>query len=184
MLNLDRAFGQYLLGTQDVPGLGGGTVAPIGWDYGGLMSVGARNDYVIGGAYSAGTVIDATLTWFRNLGLPVFTDNADPDLQTLITTDNGFANLDLELWNSTFTTLYAESMSEYNDSQELHFALPVDGQYGIRVTYFGQALRRPRRGRLRAGLGRPRAWRLSPAGEPAGYGGRGARVPRPPAPQF
>ncbi|MGA2616289.1 MAG: S8 family serine peptidase [Thermoguttaceae bacterium] len=144
ILNLDRAFNQYLLGTQDVPGLGGGNVAPIGWDYGGLMSIGAHNDYVIGAFCKAGTVIDATLTWFRDLGLPVFTDNANPDLQTLVTTDNGFANLDLELWNSTFTTLYAESISQYNNTQELHFTLPsFDGQYGLRVTYFGQAFGDP-----------------------------------------
>ena len=32
-VNLDTAFDQYTAGTQDVPGLGGGNVQTIGWDY-------------------------------------------------------------------------------------------------------------------------------------------------------
>ncbi len=143
MLNLDRAFQQYLLGTRDVPGTGGGAIAETGWDFGsiaisptaGLM---AHNDYPFTLTLQSGSTLDVTLTWFRNFGLPAFTDNADPNLQTLETQDLGFANLALEIWNFDFTKLYATSSSLYNDVQELEFTLPDTGQYEIRVTYPSQ----------------------------------------------
>ena len=143
MLDMNKAFDQYLSGTTDVSGTGGGTITKLGWDYGSVATVTSHNDYPIVDSLHAGDMMDVTLDWFRDLGDPVFTDNADPDLQTLATSDDGFANLDLQIWDSTFTHLYAESISQYNDVQELHFAIPADGLYGIRVTYAGQMFGTP-----------------------------------------
>ncbi len=148
MINLDHAYDQYLLGTTDVAGQSGGTVASTGWDYASISkdpnpSNTSHNDYVIQSLLKAGTMFDTTLSWFRDLGAPVFTDNANPDLQDLTTTDDGFANLNLELWDASFTHLYAASISPYNDVQELHFTIPADGNYGIRVTYAAQMFGTP-----------------------------------------
>ncbi len=143
MLNLDKAFDQYLGGTADLPGTIGGNVAKTGWDFGALVKDG-HNDYVIQDPLTAGSTLNVTLSWFRNLGIPEFTDNADPNLQTLLTQDLGFANLNLEIWNGDFTQMYATSMSTYNDTELLRYVLPVYGTYGIRVTYpeqvFGTAV--------------------------------------------
>jgi len=143
MLNLDRAFKQYLSGTQDVPGNGGGAIANTGWDFGSIAmsstpGIIAHNDYPFTLTLQSGSTLDVTLSWFRNFGLPFFTDNADPDQQTLDTQDLGFANLALEIWNFDFTKLYATSDSLYNDTQELEFTLPDTGEYEIRVTYPSQ----------------------------------------------
>jgi hypothetical protein len=92
---------------------------------------------------AAGTTMDVTLDWFRDRGVPVFTDNADPNLQTLETDDSGMANLFLEVWSADFTKLYAESMSVYNNVQELHIVLPDDGLYAIRVEYADQMFGTP-----------------------------------------
>jgi hypothetical protein len=98
----------------------------------------AHNDYPFTLTLQSGTILDVTLSWFRNFGLPFFTDNADPDQQTIDTADLGFANLALEIWNSDFTKLYATSESLYNDTQELEITLPDTGDYEIRVTYPSQ----------------------------------------------
>lgn len=143
MLNLDKAFDQYTAGTQDVEGLGGGTVGKIGWDYGAL-ELGQHNDYKINLTLEATAVLDVTLSWFRNLGNPVLTDNEEAALQALTTEDLGFANLYLEIWDQDFTHLFAKSMTDYNTVQELRFTLPEDGEYAIRVFYekqlYGEAM--------------------------------------------
>jgi hypothetical protein len=136
-LNLNAAYDQYLSGTQDVPGTGGGTVASIGWDYGTLTILG-HNDYPIQATLHGGTLLDVTLDWFRDCASPTLDSN-----QSLVVSNNGFANLDLEIWNAGFTHLYAVSDSLYNSVQELHFVLPADGQYGIRVDYTGQMFGTP-----------------------------------------
>lgn len=148
MLNLDRAFDQYLSGTAGVAGGSGGAIATVGWDYGSITKAAGNaptthNDYAMTTALAAGTMMDVTLDWFRDRGVPVFTDNADPNLQTLATDDSGMANLYLEIWSADFTKLYAESMSVYNNVQELYFVLPDDGLYGIRVEYADQMFGTP-----------------------------------------
>jgi hypothetical protein len=131
-LNLNTAYDQYLSGTMGVSGGSGGTVAGIGWDYA-TLTLGGYNDYVVQGTLHGGTMFDATLDWFRDCAVPTLDTN-----QNLVVSNDGFANLDLEVWNASFTHLYAISNSLYNNVQELHFLLPGDGQYGIRVDYFGQ----------------------------------------------
>jgi hypothetical protein len=127
-MNLDRAYDQLLQGTRDVPGLGGGNIAPIGWDYG-AVTYGGQNDYVISGTVAAGTMMTVTLDWFRNRTI---------DVNTGLAADLGFANLDLEVWDSAFVTMIAQSRSTYNETEHLYFMIPTDGSYGIRVKYTGQ----------------------------------------------
>ncbi|HZZ26403.1 MAG TPA: S8 family serine peptidase [Pirellulales bacterium] len=134
-INLSRAFLQYIdpNGTHDVPGTGGGNVAKVGWDLGAL-TLGNHNDYAITNPLQGGTYLDVTLTWFR--------DRSVDDVNE-VGTDDGQANLDLQIWNSTFTNLLASSESAYNTSEELHFDLPADGQYGLRVLYLDQIFGTP-----------------------------------------
>lgn len=128
-LNLSRAYDQYLSGTAGVSGGLGGAISYLGWDLGQVSSVGQHNDYVFNTSLKGGSMMDVTLSWFRNRSV---------DVAGLTSSDDGYANLDLEVWDSTFTTLYATSDSLYNSSEELHFALPQDGSYGLRVVYQGQ----------------------------------------------
>ncbi len=127
-MNLDTAYDQYLSGTKNVTGMIGGTISNIGWDLGLVSSVGSHNDYVFDTKLLGGSVFDATLTWFRN---------CTTNTSTYDTSETGFANLDLQIWDSTFTTLIATSASLYNSSELLHFVLPSTGLYGIRVAYTG-----------------------------------------------
>ena len=134
-INLSRAFLQYIdpTGTHDLPGAGGGNVAKVGWDLGAL-SLGGHNDYAITDPLHGDDFLDVTLTWFRDRGV---------DDLTQLGTDDGQANLDLQIWNSTFTSLLASSRSLYNTSEELHFNLPADGDYGFRVVYPDQIFGTP-----------------------------------------
>jgi autotransporter-associated beta strand protein len=136
-LNLNRAYDQYLSGTMDVPGTGGGPISNLGWDYGAL-TLGGNNDYPIQGTLHGGTVLDVTLDWFRDCPAPSLNSGG-----TLVASTQGFANLDLQVWNSTFTQLYAESISQYNNVQELHYLVPSSGQYAIRASYVGQMFGTP-----------------------------------------
>src|SRR5262249_33151419 len=115
-VNFTRAFNQYIdpTGTHDVPGNSGGSVSKTRWDIG-AISLHGNNDYVISTSLHAGDTLDITLTWFRNRTV---NDN------TQLGTDDGQANLDLQIWNSTFTSLLASSESLYNTSELLHFELP------------------------------------------------------------
>jgi hypothetical protein len=134
-IDFTRAFNQYIdpTGTHGTPGGTSGSVAPIGWDLGSL-SLDAYNDYVINTPLHAGDMMDATLTWFRD-------GSVDDATQT--GSDDGMANLYLQIWNDTFTTLYASSQTLYDTSQELHFDLPSNGDYAIRVFYASQMFGTP-----------------------------------------
>ena len=165
MLNLNRAFDQFYSGTTDVPGTGGGEITSSGWDYGSLElnptpGQTAHNDYPIHFTLQATAMMDVTLSWFRNLGNPVLTDNTDPLLQSLATEDLGFADLNLEIWNADFTKRYAASQSRFNEVEELHFQLPETGEYAIRVTYDSQVFGAP----VKESYGL--AWNSEPVPEP------------------
>jgi len=136
MMNLTRAYDQYLTGTTDVSGYGGGTVQKIGWDLGqvgGTSGSSTYNDYTINSTLLAGQILDVTLTWFRNTTTVTLDSN-----DTISVSDDGLANLDLEIWDSNLTTLYATSNSTYNSSEELHYTIANNGTYLIRVLYDGQ----------------------------------------------
>lgn len=127
-LDLAKAFTQYTVGTADVPGLGGGAVAAIGWDYG-RVSDGVPNWYNLGSADS-GKRLTATLAWFINRSFAPF----QLDVQ--------FANLDLEVWSLDVSgspaALVAQSQSIYNNVEHLHFDLPYTSDYALRVLWAGE----------------------------------------------
>lgn len=126
-LDLDRTYDQYLQGETDIAGTTGGTTdQTIGWDYGEVSLNAGSNDVIINQVLAGGTEFRATLAWFRERTASGFT-----------VSDVGEADLDLQIWDSTFTTLYATSQSFYNNVEHLTFNLPETGTYGIRVNYFG-----------------------------------------------
>ncbi|MGO9111357.1 MAG: S8 family serine peptidase [Thermoguttaceae bacterium] len=153
MLNMTQAMNQYVGGTLDPWGFAG-SVQPTGWSLA-TVAMGGYTDYTINTQLPGNSYVDATLDWFRDRALPGVnptTGNWDPTTSALSVTDLGMAKLDLEIWNSTFTTLYAESDTSYNDVQELHYLLPSDGDYGIRVFYDSQLFGTPDAGGETFGL--------------------------------
>lgn len=133
-LDLDAAFDQYLTGTTDVPGadLGDqGLVDPTGWDLG-RVAEGTPTDYFIDTPLDAGSTLTATLTWFRDRRL------VDTGAGFAFNDDN-FADLDLEVWSvddGTPDELISESVSSFNSTEHLSFALPETGDYMLRVVWF------------------------------------------------
>jgi len=132
-LNLDRARDQQLAGTTDVPGLGGGDVGATGWDYG-TIAEGQARDFLITDALTTDLTLAVTLCWFRDREI---------DVATMTATDAGLADLDLEIWDGTFSTRLAASESTYNDVEHLFWDVPADGLFGIRVTYPQQVFGTP-----------------------------------------
>ncbi|MBS3820758.1 MAG: S8 family serine peptidase [Phycisphaerae bacterium] len=123
-LNLTATHGQYLAGQTDIDGVDGGTTSQArGWDYA-TVGLNETTDIVIDTDLLGGSEFRATLAWFRER------DMAYPSVY-----DDAFANLSLGIWDATFTTLYADSLSAYNSVEHLTFDLPASGRYGIRVSY-------------------------------------------------
>ena len=159
MLNMTSAMNQYIGGTLDPFGYAG-LVQPTGWSLA-TVPFGGHTDYMIDVQLPGNSYLDATLDWFRDRALPGVdptTGDWDPTTSALSVTDLGMAKLDLQIWNANFTTLFAESDTSYNDVQELHFLLPGDGDYGIRVVYDSQLFGTPDPGGETFGL----AWNDSP----------------------
>jgi hypothetical protein len=137
-MNLDRTYDQFLpgavgglAGTTDVPGLGGGNVQPIGWDYG-VVNAGQPNDYFIIPTLQGGTEFRVTLDWFRDRSVNIATGQVS---------DDSFDNLDLEVWSVVGGApfqLIATSASAFNNVEHLTFTLPRDGSYMIRVPWIGE----------------------------------------------
>lgn len=131
-MNLDTAYDQLLAGTTDVAGLGGGDVEEIGWDFG-QVAQNAPTDYFIDRRLAGGSLFTSTLAWFVDATFAAPFNGAFAD---------SFDDLDLEIWAATeagvFTSKIAESISQYNTVEHLHFMLPTDGFYGIRVRWFGE----------------------------------------------
>ncbi len=132
-LNLDRAGDQQLGGTTDVPGLGGGTVLATGWDYG-QIAEGQTRDFAITDSIGSDLTLAVTLCWFRD---------REVDIQAMTSTDAALADLDLEIWDASFTTLLATSYSVYNNVEHLYWDVPADGAYGLRVRYTQQVFGTP-----------------------------------------
>jgi hypothetical protein len=130
-MNLDMAYDQFLTGTTDIAGAASGNlgvVTDIGWDFGQVVS-GTTNDYYFDSPLDAGSTFTATLTWFRDRRI-----NAS---NTVF--DDSFDDLNLELWSvvgGVPTSLISESSSLYNESEHFSFALPVTGEYTLRVRWF------------------------------------------------
>lgn len=126
-LNLTNAALIYVGGTQDVVGLAGGTVAPLGWDYGELNLHGT-NTYNFNQSFLANTQLTISLNWFVNQSF---------DNTTNVATEESFANLNLHLYLMVGGTpeLVAESLSVYNNTQFLRLDLTQGGLYEMTVTY-------------------------------------------------
>ena len=126
-LNLSQAFAQYTTGTANVPGSGGGTVEPIGWDSG-EVTEGSPVDFAIGAPLQAGTTLTATLNWFLDNSFAPFGDQS-------------LDNLDLEVWRTSggaADALVARSAGIYNNVEHLHLTLPQTGEYMLRVKWTGE----------------------------------------------
>jgi hypothetical protein len=136
-MNLDSAYDQFLTGTTDVAGASSGNlgfVNDVGWDFGNVVS-GTTNDYFFDSPLDAGSTFTATLSWFR--------DRRINESNTVF--DDSFDDLNLELWSvvdGTSTSLISESNSLYNESEHLSFALPVSGDYALRVRWFKEVFDR------------------------------------------
>lgn len=144
-MNLDRAFDQYVTtnaggraGTTDVAGLTTGnlgSVAAVGWDFGQTAMHGS-NFYYIDQHLEAGTLFNATLTWFADMDPGAAADFSGAAAQR-------YANLDLfifqfdNLTDRTILSTVAQSISLYNLVEHLNFLLPSTGYYGIQVQHTG-----------------------------------------------
>ena len=138
-MNLNRAYEQFLFGNIDVPGTGGGTIHTIGWDFA-RVTAATPNNYFIDTPLTKGDMLTATLTWFIHQHFN--TDAiADPDTDEFSEDDlhaTYFDQLGLQVWRvvgGQLTTLIADSTSPYNNTGHLHFAIPEDGNYAIRVAW-------------------------------------------------
>lgn len=133
MLNLDRAFDQALSGTTDLPGLGGGTIDQMGWDFG-QVSQANTTDYVFAAPLEAGTQFAATLSWFAQ---------DTYDTQTRLESSALWGNqdnLDLQLFrvvDGFGPLLVGQSSSIYNLNEHLFFTIPATDEYFIRVKFTG-----------------------------------------------
>lgn len=123
-MNLTKAYTQYIGGVQDVVGSGGGAIGAVGWDFGGFEGALANNDYAITINLLGGTDFTATLAWFRDRTYVP---------GSFVASDVSFANLNLQLWDSAFTTMFASSEGLYDSNEHLSLSIPATGSYGIRV---------------------------------------------------
>jgi subtilisin family serine protease len=156
-LDLNAAYDQLLSGVTDVPGLRGGTIAPLGWDWG-RVHLGTPNDYVLAAPLLAGDTLTATLDWIVHRTLDA----------TYQASEQYFNDLDLQLWSVTdgqLDALVAESAGLYNNVEHLHFVIPADGRYALRVVLFDRVFDIP--GNSPAAEDYALAWRITPVPEPS-----------------
>lgn len=127
-LNLYRAYDQYLLGDKDLPGLVPGAIHDVGWDYANV-SLGMPNDYFFIDSLKADEELNVTLDWMIHR---IFKTDG--------TSEEGYYNdLDLQVWrvvDGQMAQLIAESRSLYSNVEHLHFDIPQDGYYALRVVFF------------------------------------------------
>jgi len=128
-LDADAAFDQYTAGQTDIAGVAGGVSnEATGWDFATVPTTGTtQTDIVLPQTFLGGSEFTATLNWFRER----------TRLSSNSASDDAFADLDLEIWDSTFTTKFAESISFGNNVEHLHFELPTDTTIGLRTNFFG-----------------------------------------------
>ena len=128
---MHTAYNQFLTGTTDVAGTPSGNlglVDNIGWDFGEVVSP-TTNDYYFDTSLLGGSTFTATLTWFRDRRI---------DASNSVF-DDSYDDLNLELWSIVDgipTSLISESSSLYNNSEHFSFALPLTGEYALRVRWF------------------------------------------------
>lgn len=127
-INVATSDAIYTIGTEDLPGNGGGSIASVGWDLA-TVPLGGENDYFFNLAFQTNTELSVSLNWFAGVSF---------DNSTGLGTPVDFASLDLQVWsvvNGVFTSEIAQSDSIYNNSEFLRFVLPSAGTYGLRVSF-------------------------------------------------
>lgn len=138
LLNLDKAFDQFLAGTGGLAGTEGGDVGMVGWDLGLASDADTRNEYRITDPLLAGGTFVATLDWFVNRSLD---GGVDPIDDVPNASDVQFDNLDLELWHLAYSgpdTLVASSATLFGNVEHIFVQLPFDGDYALRVVWNGE----------------------------------------------
>jgi len=115
---------QYLAGEM-APGL----VDSIGWDMNSL-SAGQFIDYVIDPNLILGSSLTATLTWYRHVGR---TDNGNGIIDAGDSFFVSQARSDLDLQFLRNGTLVAESTSDVDNVEHLHWNVDQQAQYTLRV---------------------------------------------------
>jgi hypothetical protein len=135
-LDLTQAYTQFIDGTTDVPGLGGGTVEAVGWDYG-QVAKGTNNIYEISSALSGGTPFIATLDW--DVDAKIIGIESGNRLQSQ---DVAFDQLDLQLWKTVAgvpTTEVADCLAAYNNVDQIALYLPAGtSTYALIVVFDGK----------------------------------------------
>ncbi len=137
-MNLFAAYETLATGTRDLLGTTGGVVQPIGWDFG-VVSENAPNDYQINQVLTDGSVLTATLTWFRDRDYLFDLDAGEEGEGAFDAMDLSFDDLDLELWRIDGTQMkVAESISGFNNVEHFTVVLAQTGTYMLRVNWFGE----------------------------------------------
>jgi hypothetical protein len=132
-MDVGTSLSIYTDGTTDVAGLGGGTVAAKGWDYGGAV-VGQDNDYTFAQLLEGGTQFTASLVWNAKAN---YTYNAGTQDLSAVEYDR-FSNFDLFLYNvdnANAPILVAESSAQYIAREHIYITLPQTGKYMLRVRF-------------------------------------------------
>jgi fibronectin-binding autotransporter adhesin len=136
-MDLSQAFAQYgAAGVSQNPAPG--NVNATGWALG-TVTKGSSNSYFFTSSLTAGTEINATLSWFVNR----FINNTGSTVGGIApdgTAEVAFHNLDLEVWRVTGpggsligSAPVARSNSFYNVVEHVSFLVPADGFYMVRV---------------------------------------------------
>jgi len=135
-IDLTQAYTQFIDGTTDVPGLGGGTVEPVGWDYG-QVTKGTNNVYQISTPLTGGTPFIATLDWY--VDAKIIGINSGNQLKSQ---DVAFDQLDLQLWKTVSgvpTTEIADCLAAYNNVDQIALDLPAGtSTYALIVAFDGK----------------------------------------------
>lgn len=124
--------------TRDVPGTAVPTPAAVqtrGYDFAVVSRLG-QNDYVLPDTPLGAARLTVTLAWLINRGISGFAV-ATPTAADFF--DHALANLNLQVYRlgagGEFTTLVAESVSPYNNTEHLQLNDLSGGRYGLRVMY-------------------------------------------------
>jgi hypothetical protein len=119
-----KLYNQYSAGQQSP-----GTVGTIGWDLHTITGVSSLN-YNITSPLAAGSILTATLDWFRHV---TRTDNGDGIINSLdiFSLSEALDNLDLTLLLNG--TPVAKSMSLIDNVEQLSFFLSSAGNYSLQV---------------------------------------------------
>ena len=121
---------QYLAGE-----MGPGSVDAIGWD---MHAIGDNQfiDYTIDPNLISGSTLTATLTWYRHVGrtdrsLGSSTPNGIIDQYDTFFVQQTLSDLDLQILQNG--TLIAESTSDVDNVEHLHWSIDQSAEYTLRV---------------------------------------------------